>query len=120
MEAATKNKRGRPKKENAGIIKSLVYSLNETTRTAQNSYYACKGVRNIIQPFYPEAESLFLNPDNHKIKRQGVAEQLGRIAEEDPEQAIEYAGECIELINQGEKSKDIENALRKCRKRVKE
>lgn len=115
MEDATKNRRGRPKSEDGIIAEKIAYIGRQSNRSGINQLYAVRAINDIIKAHYPDDLKYFLNEDQ-RILRQGVAEQLGRVAKEDPEQATKYAAECIELIKQGGKSKDIEKAIRICRK----
>ena len=128
MVAATKNKRGRPRKYNYDSIDRTAYQLRHTHRRTANYTYAVHAYIDIIEPYYPEATDLFFKviADNKTLLRQGVLEQLGRAKEEiffnddDESIVIKWAGECINLIKDGAPSKEVEQAVRICRKQYKQ
>lgn len=108
MEAATKKKRGRPKSANT-IAAEMVFTEKET-RAAQNLLYAMTCIDKIggrNNPFFTTAKG--------NIRRQGIAEQLGRMLEADlitVEQAKELAQWAIDDYNSGASVKQIESTLR--------
>lgn len=110
MEAATKNKRGRPRKHQ--IIETLFPEYEP--RRAQNMYYAMGAIKEIAGG---RSDNFFVTPKG-KIKRQGIAEQLGRIYAE----GIASPEECralLETVKQeyaaGASVKDLERKLRRTR-----
>ena len=91
MEAATKKKRGRPIKE-------------------ENAF----GLIDAADPVL----YLFFHSNEGKLKRIGMAEQLGRMISEGiltEEQALELAEECMKAYENGTTAKEIEKALRRKR-----
>ena len=113
MEAATKNKRGRPKTVIGILSDDLMYSHNLAKRTAVNSYYACQAV---LKLGYGQNGSFFLT-DYRKVRRQGIAEQLGRMLEDgfSVEDCKELAETCIKEYQAGVPCKKIEQRLRDVR-----
>ena len=115
MEAATKNKRGRPKKHKYAEI---VFSECER-RTAQNIYYAGLGAEAAGQGY----EGSFFVTSKGNFIRQGIAEQLGRLKEDETvsdEDILELAKLCIQDFNNGTPVKEIEKCLRTLRRKLKE
>ena len=116
MVSDTKNKRGRPRTI-AGIIgrdmKDTVF-VDDGLRAATNKYYAME----CLKVFYGKLEnaengSFFVN-ENRKIRRQGIAEQIGRMLESElitPDQARELAEECIRDYESGQTVKEITKHL---------
>lgn len=115
MEADSKKKRGRPQTV-AGIMSRMYMDeniLDTGERATINHYYAthflfeCYG-KNL------ESGSFFIS-DNRKVRRQGIAEQIGRMLEADlitVEQAKELAQWAIDDYNSGASVKQIESTLR--------
>lgn len=115
MESDTKKKRGRPQTV-AGIMSRMYMDeniLDTGERAAINHYYAthflfeCYG-KNL------ESGSFFVS-NNRKVRRQGIAEQLGRMLEADlitTEQAKELAQWAIDDYNSGSSVKAITSTLR--------
>lgn len=108
MEAATKNKRGRPKLP--GTIAAEMVFTEKETRAAQNLLYAMTCIDKIggrNNPFFVTAKG--------NIRRQGIAEQLGRMLEADlitVEKAKELVQWAIDDYNSGTSVKQIESTLR--------
>ncbi len=113
METATK-KRGRPRKHE--IIETALPELEK--RTAQNLYYAMLA---IIQFAEGRTDSFFVT-NKGNIRRQGIAEQIGRMYEDGTiteEQARELINTCKEDYKGGAAVKDIEANLRLLRQALK-
>lgn len=114
MESDTEKKKGRPQTI-AGIM-SRIYKkdniLDTGERAAINYYYAIR----FLNGCYGELESgSFFLSANRKVRRQGIAEQLGRMLEADlisTEQAEELAQQAIDDYNSGRSVKEITNTLR--------
>lgn len=107
MEAATKNKRGRPKKHPLAVE---VFKDQET-RTAQNMYYAALGAQVSGQGY----KGSFFYTDKGNFRRQGIAEQIGRMYEAgllDEDQAKTLFVSCRQDYQDGATVKDVEKSLR--------
>ena len=122
MEAATKKKRGRPIKEENAFAYKIALDGDE--------HYAGRSMRTIrsiaaAEPFtlclIDAADPvlyLFFHSNEGKLKRIGMAEQLGRMISEGiltEEQALELAEECMKAYENGTTAKEIEKALRRKR-----
>lgn len=107
METATKNKRGRPK--NKLFDKVYIAFSEKEKRAAQNfTYAACVSV------LFPEFKDFFWT-DKGNPRRQGIAEQIGRIYAAGlatDEETKELIQSCIEDYWAGRKVKEIESSLR--------
>lgn len=113
MEADTKNKKGRPSKHSATYT---VFPEKEK-RTAANMYFAMKLIVDVIGEKPGDKNNFFIT-EKGNIRRQGIAEQLGRMLEADlitVEQAKELAQYAINDYNSGESVKQIEKNLRHLR-----
>lgn len=116
MVSDTKNKRGRPRTV-AGIIgrsmRDTVF-VDDGLRAATNKYYAME----CLKAYYGELDkaengTFFVN-ENRKVRRQGIAEQIGRMLDADlitPDQARELAEECIKDYENGQTVKEITKHL---------
>jgi len=103
MVSDTKNKRGRPKLPST-IAAESVWPEKET-RTAQNISYA----GNLILLLGQKPGDFFVT-SRGSLRRQGIAEQIGRMLESDlitTDQARELAEQCIDDYQNGETVKDI-------------
>ena len=108
MEAATKNRRGRPKLP--GTIAAEMIFTEKETRAAQNMYYAGTFIHNAGYSY----NSFFVTGKGN-FRRQGIAEQIGRMLKADLitiEQAKELAQLAIDDYNSGTSVKQIESTLR--------
>ena len=111
MVDATKNKRGRPKTVNR-ILADTTYTDKEP-RAAMNLLYAAQFIQ-----LLPEQEQQFFLTQKGNIKRQGIAEQIGRLYAKElisETECIELAKLCIADYNSGIPSKQIERYLRQLR-----
>lgn len=126
MEAATKNRRGRPKNElyhEARITNNLygAYNVEIGTRALQNTvnaqYFLVNGLDDDSEAL------LFFLTNEGNLKHKGIAEQIGRlmmehlITNKDAEKIAETA---IQHYNNGQSSKQIETMLRHYRNSLKE
>ena len=110
METATKNKRGRPRK-----ISALWYASfsDEESRTAQNLYYTC-----LVTSLLEEKPGGFFVTSKGNIRRNGIAEQIGRAYDDGlitEAQVRELAEIAISQYGNGKSVKDIEKDLRTLR-----
>lgn len=110
METATKNKKGRPAKFTA-----LHYNLfsEMEKRPAQNIYYAGR-----IVILAKQKQGDFFVTERGSFRRQGIAEQLGRIYEAGlatDAEILELLEQCIKEYNSGATVKEIEKRLRDTR-----
>ncbi len=111
MEAATKKKRGRPAQFKDGLY-TIYYDKEK--RTAQNLYFAGKGY-----DLLGDAYQSFFFTEKGKWKRQGIAEQIGRMYEQDQfkkEDCVTIGETAVKLIEKGWKVKSIERWIRNGRK----
>jgi len=111
METDTKNKRGRPKLPNT-ITAEAAFSDKEK-RAAQNTSYAGA----FIAAAGYGLNSFFVTGKGN-IRRQGIAEQIGRMLEADIitiEQAKQLAQEAQKDYENGESVKEISKALARLR-----
>lgn len=119
----TNKRRGRP----CAIPKENIYLLTagavagKTWRQTTNNFYQAKGLgvaHEVIDDDEKENE-IFI--DGKKLRYAGVLEQFGRMVilyEKDKitaENLVDYVFIGLDMINGGEKSKDIEKELRKVR-----
>lgn len=113
MESDTKKKRGRPQTI-AGIMADEYLNavvVETDKRAAMNFYYACTFLRECYGR--PENGSFFIS-EHGKVRRQGIAEQLGRMLEAELitiEQAKELAQEAEQEYKSGKSVKEIAKAL---------
>lgn len=115
MEADTKNKRGRPQTITGIIARQSIESaiLDTGERAAINYHYAT----HFLYTCYGEnlENGSFFLSNNRKVRRQGIAEQLGRMLVAElitTEQAKELAQWAIDTYNNGTSVKQIESTLR--------
>lgn len=114
MEAATKNKRGRPE-----LLPAAYYAAfpEMERRATQNKYYAHVCIHYIATETPATANNFFVTPKGN-TRRQGIAEQLGRIYAEGIA-SLEECRELLETIKQeyaaGASVKDLERKLRRTR-----
>ena len=117
MEADTEKKRGRPRTFAGTMGRNMKDTIfvDDGLRAATNKYYAMKG----LQAYYGELDKAkngsFFISDNRKVRRQGIAEQLGRMLVAElitTEQAKELAQWAIDDYNSGTSVKQIESTLR--------
>ena len=121
METDTKKKRGRPRTvagEMARIDQDQVVSENGL-RAATNMYYSY----HLILELYgkPEKGSFFRSPDG-KLRRLGIAEQIGRMYEDDlitEQEARDLVEQSIQEYESGATVKEIEQILRLLRLNLK-
>ena len=110
MESDTKKKRGRPPKHNTMYA---AFPEKEKRATA-NLYFAMKFITEATGE-KPGGKNNFFITERGNIKRQGIAEQLGRMLEANLitiEQARELAQEAINDYNNGHSVKEVTNTLR--------
>lgn len=121
MEAATKNRRGRPKKIGNQIAENAFNDMEP--RAAQNVYYAGKAFLTLEgENADPEVKDFFVTARGN-YRRQGILEQLGRMLEEGSITVEDGRGllrECMADYKQGESVKIIEKRLRTLRRLWKE
>lgn len=119
MVDATKNKRGRPKKELYAEFTTIEEWIDsdKSRRAKQNLLHAEAAFWNMSD----ENQRFFMD-GNGNIKRLGIIEQLGRMMHEGiiaEDEVNEWAEKCISMYNNGYTSKDIEQMLRNLRKQHK-
>lgn len=107
MVAATKNKRGRPR-----IYGDILYTIyfDEEKRVAQNKYYVGATVKMMDQ----KPGDFFVTPKGN-LRRQGIAEQIGRMNKQDGYTEDECKKVCnwaMDLYAKGYKVKAIEHWIR--------
>lgn len=110
MVTDTKNKRGRPPKHSA--MYTVFPELEK--RTAANMYFAMGFIKDVMGEKPGDKNNFFIS-EKGKIKRQGIAEQLGRMLEAELitiEQARELAQWAIDSYNAGDSVKHITSTLR--------
>lgn len=112
MVADTKNKRGRP-----AIFGPALYAIwfDKEKRTAQNLYYVGQAVAILGE----DKPGSFFVTDKGNFRRQGIAEQIGRMYSQDgytEEECKRIAEVAITLIEEGYKAKDVERWIRTGRK----
>lgn len=117
MEAATKNKRGRPKKDAYQYRLQLRNNNDESLsdRGAQNTYYAEEITCILMEHERFDLESFFMTGDG-LIKRKGILEQLGRMLDvglfTTYDALFMLIEDCIKAYGKGLSSKAIERRLR--------
>ena len=113
MEADTKKQRGRPR-----VYGDMLYAIyrDKEKRTAQNLYYAGDAIMLMGQ----KPGDYFLTPRGN-IRRQGIAEQIGRMHKQDGLPDDECKGICeqaISLTERGYSAKAVERMIRDMRKSI--
>ena len=116
MASDTKKQKGRPKKFDTSL-----YALfnDKEARAAQNTYYASLAIHELLD----ERPGGFFVTCRGNIRRQGIAEQLGRLYDTgviDKEQGRELAQTVMEEYNNGATAKEIETKLRTFRRSLQE
>lgn len=111
MEAATKNKRGRPR-----IYNDMLYSIlfDKEKRVAQNMLYAVA----VTELMEQHPGDFFFTPKGN-LRRQGIAEQIGRMLLQDkyPEEFCkDICEKAMELVKHGYSVKEVEQMIRHGRK----
>lgn len=125
MEAATKNKRGRPKNKEYEEAQRInngygAYNTEIGTRTLQNTVNAQCFLVDGISDERSDIRLFFMTSEGN-LRRKGIAEQIGRMLREgliDQKTAEQIADEAIELYSAGRSSKQIEAALRRHRQKL--
>ncbi len=115
MEAATKKKRGRPRSITREVIEE--FPTEKTTRGAMNEFYACCCILKIAEAKNGQ-ESFFVTAQG-SFRRQGIAEQIGRIYDAElltKDQCKELLQIVIADYENGSSVKEIETKLRAFRK----
>lgn len=110
----TERKRGRPKSTMTQAVESMRATWNSTERTELNRLYCLQCIKLNEKEFKP-----FFVTNYGGFKRQGIAEQIGRIREEGlatDEELTELTRQAIRDYENGQKVKDIEKRLRNVRK----
>ena len=113
MEAATKNKRGRPRGVIGELARITAKQWEETDRTVKNRLFAAECIKldeAILKPFFVTSAG--------RLRRQGIAEQIGRMkiyGTATDGELLELAKDCIYQYNAGETVRTIETRLRKAR-----
>ena len=107
MEAASKNKRGRPK-----IYGDMLYSIyfDKEKRTAQNTFYVGVTIKMMDQK-----PGDFFVTEKGNLRRQGIAEQIGRMYNQDgyPEESFkDVCQTAIDIVKDGYSVKDVERWIR--------
>ncbi len=118
MVAATK-KRGRPISDRYAYGYELRNVNNEekSDRTVRNRLNAEAFICLLMDRKEWDIEDFFSTSEG-LLRHNGIAEQIGRLLEEDiitDDQAVEIALSCINDYNSGKTSKTIENELRQYR-----
>lgn len=114
MESATEKKRGRPQSV-TGILARSAYPDNEP-RTAINTLYAAHTIKKLTN-----GDPFFVTPRG-KIRRQGIAEQIGRMIETElitEDQGRDLIEQCKKDYQDGATVKEIERRLRELKKILK-
>jgi len=109
MVSDTKNKRGRPSKHSA------MYTAfpEKEKRTAANMYFAMGFITDVMKEKPGDKNNFFIS-EKGNIRRQGIAEQIGRMLDAElitPDQARELAEECIKDYENGQTVKEITRHL---------
>ena len=114
----TERKRGRPKSEMGRRLDIIRSHQNATDRTEINRLYVVKCIRLNEKEFKP-----FFVTSHGGFRRNGIAEQIGRMRIEElatDEELTELTRQAIRDYENGQKVKDIEKRLRNVRKVWKE
>lgn len=121
MVTDTKNKRGRPQTITGIIARQSIESaiLDTGERAAINYHYAT----HFLYTCYGEnlENGSFFLSNNRKVRRQGIAEQLGRMLEAElitAGEARELAQWAIDSYNAGDSVKSIADTLRRYRQNL--
>lgn len=117
MVADTENKpkRGRPLLPMT--IAAKIGLPDKEIRTAQNTLYACTFIKEVMEERPGTPGSFFVN-DKGNFKRQGIAEQLGRMYEAgliDKDEGRQLANQVINDYKNGASVKELEKRLRDLR-----
>lgn len=113
MEADTKNKRGRPRGIIGELARITANQWDDTDRAIKNRLYAVKCIQldeASLKPFFVTSTG--------KLKRQGIAEQIGRMkvyGTASDAELLQLAHNCIEQYKSGHPVKEIEQHLRQAR-----
>jgi len=113
MEAATQNRRGRPKSITRKTIEETGLYTLDTMRGAMNQSYAGMCILQVAEAKSGE-ESFFVTKCGN-FRRQGIAEQIGRIYHAELltlEQCKELMIAAIEEYESGKSVKEVEKHLR--------
>lgn len=120
MEAASKNKRGRPDIfSRKGISPMKIWMIQNFPeygdRSIANQYYVNHGI-SIAESCLgkDEAKKVFSN-ERGSFKNKGIAEQIGRMSVQnnyDEESCAEILKQAIDLLNKGYKVKEVEKLIR--------
>ncbi len=120
MEAATKNRRGRPNIYKAHQVE-IAEAINRNSfpsysnRSLTNLLYVQAGMEIAQQLYGEEGTKQLFSTDRGNMKHKSILEQIGRMflqnqfSEESCKNAL---SEAVELLQQGAKVKDIERAIR--------
>lgn len=114
MEAASKNKRGRPPTFSPEFY-AIYYDMER--RTAQNMHYVAKTVLEILN--IKSGEATFFTTAKGNFRHQGIAEKIGRIYDAgllDRDACKDLARITIEAYNSGVPAKELEKRLSAVRK----
>lgn len=126
MEAATKNRgRGRPRAfTGAEKVYYDIFDSSYSQRTTTNNIYEEIGYEVILET-YPDDEDEGIRRifTNHiRFFKQGVLQQLGRMQREGytKTQLTDAARLAVDLLQDGQSSKEVERTLREIRKYLRE
>ena len=118
MEAATKNKRGRPRSIKRRVIDNMPGLWEDKTiRGAMNEYYAATCIIEIAEA--QKGQESFFATARGSFRRRGIAEQIGRIYDAElltKDQCKELLEIVIADYESGSSVKEIESELRAFRK----
>ena len=113
MEAATKKKRGRPARFPEDLYTEC---FNMEKRSAQNWYYA-----GVIVAMLDQKPGDFFMRENSSLRRQGVAEKIGRMygsGKITEDEAKAMALETMKLYEKGVSCKELEKRLARLSKEL--
>ena len=119
----TRKRKGRPcaiPKENISFLTAGAMA-GKTWRQTTNNYYQSIGLSLVDEVIGDKEKTEEIFTDGHKLRYAGVLEQFGRmnaLYEKEKctaEELIDYVEKGLELIKEGEKSKEIEQNLRTIR-----
>ena len=116
MESASKNKRGRPRTAAREVVEQTRHMTDKCDRAAVNDVYHSVCFTHLSA----EQRAFFVTPHG-RSRRNGIAEQIGRLYDADiiTEAEIgEIADACIDLYNRGYTVKQIEQHLRNRRREI--